>query len=113
MPKIIKNVKHIMTTLPIGLNEAISVCTTNFKPGALLITLNGLNVLNNRNTLNIPNNFGLLLANNVTIISIVDIITKNPSIIFQPLLIYAFGPNKKPFAITFINISTANITANM
>lgn len=46
----IKNVQQISTMLPIGLNDDSSVCTTNFRPGALLITLNGLNDLNSLNT---------------------------------------------------------------
>lgn len=45
-----KNVQQISTMLPMGLNDDSSVCTTNFKPGALLITLNGLSDLNSLNT---------------------------------------------------------------
>jgi len=45
-----KNVQQISTMLPIGLNDESSVCTTNFRPGALLITLNGLSDLNSLNT---------------------------------------------------------------
>lgn len=33
-----------------GLNEDNNVCTTNFKPGALLITRKGRNERNNLNT---------------------------------------------------------------
>lgn len=35
----IKNVQHISTMFPIGRNDDNSVCTTNFNPGARLITL--------------------------------------------------------------------------
>lgn len=45
-----KNVQQINTMLPMGLNEDSSVCTTSFKPGALLITLSGLSDLSNLNT---------------------------------------------------------------
>lgn len=48
----IKNVQHINTIFPIGLNEDNNVCTTNFKPGALLITRKGRNERNNLNTYN-------------------------------------------------------------
>lgn len=46
----IKNVQHIKTIFPIGRNDESNVCTTNLSPGALLITRNGLNDLNKRNT---------------------------------------------------------------
>nr|CAI5857213.1 unnamed protein product [Callosobruchus analis] len=41
IPKIMKNVQQINTMFPIGLKEDNNVCTTNFKPGALFITLRG------------------------------------------------------------------------
>lgn len=41
MPKIRKNVRQMRTMLPMGLNDDSSVSTTSFKPGALLITLQG------------------------------------------------------------------------
>ena len=50
IPNMIKNVQHISTILPMGLKEDNSVCTTSFKPGALFITLKGLNDLSNLNT---------------------------------------------------------------
>lgn len=50
MPNIIKNVQHISTILPMGLRDDKSVCTTNFKPGALFITLRGLKDRNSLNT---------------------------------------------------------------
>lgn len=53
MPKIMKNVQQIKTIFPIGLKDESRVCTTNFNPGALFITLNGRRDLSNLNTLNI------------------------------------------------------------
>lgn len=50
MPKMIKNVQHIRTIFPIGLNDDNNVCTTNFNPGARFITLSGLRERNNLNT---------------------------------------------------------------
>ncbi len=40
-----KKVQQIKTIFPIGRSEERSVCTTSFRPGALLITRSGLNVL--------------------------------------------------------------------
>ena len=34
-----KNVQQMMTMFPIGRSEESKVCTTSFRPGALLITL--------------------------------------------------------------------------
>lgn len=45
-----KNVQQISTMLPIGRKDDSSVCTTSFRPGALLITLNGLSDLKSLNT---------------------------------------------------------------
>ena len=39
MPKMMKNVQQMRTMLPMGLREESRVCTTNFSPGARLITL--------------------------------------------------------------------------
>lgn len=50
MPNMMKKVQQMSTIFPIGLNDERSVWTTSFKPGALFITLNGLNDLNNLNT---------------------------------------------------------------
>lgn len=50
MPKMIKNVQHISTILPIGRSDDNRVWTTSFKPGARFITLSGLKDLNNLNT---------------------------------------------------------------
>lgn len=50
IPKIIKNVQHMRTMFPIGRKDDNNVCTTNFKPGALFITLKGRKDLSNRNT---------------------------------------------------------------
>lgn len=50
MPKMMKNVQQINTILPIGRSDDSSVCTTNFNPGARLITLSGLKDLNSLNT---------------------------------------------------------------
>jgi len=44
MPKIMKKVQQIRTMLPIGRSDDSSVCTTSFRPGALLITLHSTNV---------------------------------------------------------------------
>lgn len=54
----IKKVQHISTMFPIGLSDDNNVCTTNFKPGALFITLKGLKDLSNLNTWNKNFNFG-------------------------------------------------------
>lgn len=45
-----KKVQQINTMLPIGLKDDSSVCTTSLRPGALLITLNGLSDRNSLNT---------------------------------------------------------------
>lgn len=39
IPKIMKKAQQITTMLPMGFSEDISVSTTSFSPGALLITL--------------------------------------------------------------------------
>jgi len=36
-----KKVQQMSTMLPIGRSDDSSVCTTSFRPGALLITLQG------------------------------------------------------------------------
>lgn len=41
MPKMIKKAQQIKTMLPMGLRDVMSVSTTSFSPGALLITLEG------------------------------------------------------------------------
>lgn len=41
MPKMMKKAQQIKTMLPMGLRDVISVSTTSFSPGALLITLEG------------------------------------------------------------------------
>jgi hypothetical protein len=104
-----KNVQHIKTMFPMGRNDESKVCTTSFKPGALLITLNGRNVRNSLNTLKTPNILGLLLAVNVIMTSMSDTKTRAPSMTFQPLFMYACSPMKKHFAKTLIIISIANI----
>lgn len=86
MPNIMKNVQQISTILPIGRNDDSNVCTTNFKPGALLMTRNGRNDRSKRNTRNIPNIRGLESLNKDMSKSIMDIITSEPSIMFQPEL---------------------------
>lgn len=39
MPKMMKKVQQMRTMLPMGRNDDNNVCTTSFRPGALLITL--------------------------------------------------------------------------
>lgn len=39
MPKMMKKAQQIKTMLPMGLRDVMSVSTTSFSPGALLITL--------------------------------------------------------------------------
>lgn len=39
MPKIMKKAQQMRTMLPMGLRDVMSVSTTSFRPGALLITL--------------------------------------------------------------------------
>ena len=95
-----------------GRREERSVCTTSFKPGALLITRRGRKVRNKRNTLNIPNIFGLLLSVKLSIMSTVEIITSIASILFHPLFKYVFSPKYSPADITFNNISIVNKIVN-
>ena len=108
----IKNVQQIKTIFPIGRSDDKRVSTTSLRPGALLITRRGRSVLSRRNTLRMPKIFGLFIAIKLTNTSINDIMTKKPSILFQPLFKYAFSPRQKPFAIILINISKANIRVN-
>lgn len=54
-----KNVQHIKTIFPIGRRDESKVCTTSFRPGALLMTRRGRRDRNRRNTLKIPNILGL------------------------------------------------------
>lgn len=86
-----KNVQQIKTIFPMGRNDDSNVWTTNFNPGARLITRNGRNERNKRNTRNIPNIRGLEWKNDINR-SIIEIVTNEPSIIFQPELKYAIGP---------------------
>lgn len=92
IPNIIKKVQQINTMFPIGLKEDNNVCTTSFKPGALLITLNGRRDLSNRKTLSIPNILEVVSVMRNIIISTRDIITNAPSIIFHPEVKYALEP---------------------
>lgn len=39
IPKMMKKAQQMRTMLPMGLREVMRVSTTNFRPGALLITL--------------------------------------------------------------------------
>ena len=39
MPNMMKNVIQMRTMLPMGRNDDSKVCTTNLRPGALLMTL--------------------------------------------------------------------------
>lgn len=64
-----KKVQQINTMLPIGLKDDSSVCTTSLRPGALLITLNGLNDRNSLNTCNRNKTticYKILIRNGVT-----------------------------------------------
>ena len=90
---------------PIGRIEDKSVVTTSFRPGALLITRNGLSVRKRRNTRSTPNILLLLFRIKVIMISLLDIITINMSILFQPLRKYVFSPINNPFENIFRNIS--------
>ncbi len=51
IPKMMKNVQQINTIFPIGLKDESNVCTTNFSPGARLITLRGRRDRRSRKTL--------------------------------------------------------------
>lgn len=53
-----KKVQQINTMFPMGFKLLINVITTSLTPGARLITRNGRNALNNRNTRITPNIFG-------------------------------------------------------
>lgn len=60
MPKIMKKAQQITTMFPIGLSDDISVSTTSFSPGALLITLKikqENRFLSNRSSLEVHNWF--------------------------------------------------------
>lgn len=46
MPKMMKKAQQIKTMLPMGLRDVMSVSTTSFSPGALLITLEGKEIEN-------------------------------------------------------------------
>lgn len=87
-----KNVQQIKTIFPIGRRDDKSVCTTSFKPGALLITLKGRKDLNSLKTLSIPNIFDPDSVKSCISRSTIDMITKEPSMIFQPDVKYASGP---------------------
>lgn len=50
IPNMMKNVQQIRTILPIGRSDDRRVCTTNFKPGALLMTRKGRNERNSLKT---------------------------------------------------------------
>jgi hypothetical protein len=116
MPNIMKNVQHINTMFPMGLSEDSNVCTTSFKPGARFITLSGRNDLNSLNTCKWNNSLNIILnssRNNIKLTaltlripnilgldsetrdisrSIMEIITKEPSMMFHPDVKYASGP---------------------
>lgn len=64
MPNIMKNVQHIKTIFPIGRKDESKVCTTSFRPGALLMTRRGRRDRSRRNTLRIPNILGLEIGQN-------------------------------------------------
>lgn len=67
-----------------GLKDESNVCTTNFKPGARLITLRGRKERNKRNTRRIPKILGLDSLITLISKSIIEMITSDPSIMFQP-----------------------------
>ena len=79
-----KKVQQIRTMFPIGFREESNVCTTNFRPGDLLMTRNGLNARTKRNTRSISNIFEAVPNNAVIVVSITDIRTNEPSIMFHP-----------------------------
>jgi hypothetical protein len=89
-----------------------------------LLPLNGLNVRNNRKTLSILNirvaasdstlGAGIgPLPRCMVAKSIIDIITSEPSIIFQPECKYVSDPHISPAATILINISMVNITVKI
>ena len=63
---------------------------------ARLTDLRGLRVRSRRNTRNMPNIRGELFAVRETRMSIRDMPTNPPSIMFQPLLRYDLSSNRKP-----------------
>jgi len=89
------------TMFPMGFKEEIKVSTTIFNPGALLMTLNGLSVLSARKTRNTPKMELSVSVVKVTMTSIHETTTKNPSMTFQLLRKYAPGPTQRPRAITY------------
>ena len=101
MPNMMKNVAAISTMFPMGFKEVIRVSTTTFRPGALLITLNGLRVLSARKTRNTPKMELSVFVVKVTMTSIQETTTKKPSITFHVLRRYAPGPTQRPRAITW------------
>ena len=92
MPNIMKNVQQIRTIFPIGFNEDNKVCTTSLRPGALLITRKGLNARTKRNTRSISKILEAVPNSAVIVVSITDISTNEPSIMFHPDLKYACSP---------------------
>lgn len=100
MPNIMKNVQQIKTILPMGRNDDNSVCTTNFRPGARLMTRNGRNERNKRKTRRMPKMRGLDWLSSDMSRSTIDMTTKTPSIIFQPDIKYALLPSNIPAATT-------------
>ena len=87
-----KNVQQIRTIFPIGFNDDNNVCTTSLRPGARLITRKGLNARTKRNTRSISNIFEAVPKIAVMVVSITDMSTNEPSIMFQPDLKYACSP---------------------
>ncbi len=64
IPNMMKKVQHIKTIFPIGRRDESKVCTTSFRPGALLMTRRGRRDRSRRNTLRIPNILGLEIEQN-------------------------------------------------
>ena len=84
IPKMMKKVQQIKTMFPIGLREDRSVCTTNLRPGALLITRSGLNARTSLNTRRISKIFEVWPKIIEMMVSKSEMITSVPSIMFQP-----------------------------
>ena len=87
-----KKVQQISTMLPIGRSEERSVWTTNFRPGARLITLSGRSDRSSLKTRKIPKILGLDSLISDISRSTMEIVTSEPSMMFHPEVKYASGP---------------------
>ena len=84
IPKMMKKVQQISTIFPMGFKEDRRVCTTSLRPGARLMTLNGLNARTSRKTRRIPKILDVCPKMITMLVSIRETMTRVPSMTFQP-----------------------------